>query len=69
MNNMNIEMIQANLKTAKLGKNILYFNDIDSTNDIAKKLAKEGETDGTVIIAEAQKQGRGRQGNSWLSPP
>lgn len=33
------------------------------------ELAKKGEKEGAVIIAETQTRGRGRRGRSWLSPP
>ncbi len=49
--------------------NIHFFPRIDSTNDVAKKLAGEGCSSGTVVIADAQDRGRGRQQREWFSPP
>lgn len=40
---------------------------VDSTNSYAKSLAIEGAKEGTVIIAETQKNGRGRLGRVWDS--
>lgn len=40
-----------------------------STNDDAKALARQGAPAGTLVVAEAQTAGRGRQGNVWHSPP
>ena len=37
--------------------------------DVAKRMAKEGMGEGTVIIAGEQTAGRGRLGQKWLSPP
>jgi BirA family biotin operon repressor/biotin-[acetyl-CoA-carboxylase] ligase len=37
--------------------------------DVAKRMAKEGMGEGTVIIAGEQTAGRGRLGRKWLSPP
>ena len=37
--------------------------------DMAKRMAKEGMGEGTVIIAGEQTAGRGRLGRKWLSPP
>ncbi len=37
--------------------------------DVAKRMAREGMGEGTVIIAGEQTAGRGRLGQKWLSPP
>jgi BirA family biotin operon repressor/biotin-[acetyl-CoA-carboxylase] ligase len=42
---------------------------IGSTNDETLRLAREGAPDGTVVVAEQQTAGRGRQGRQWISPP
>lgn len=55
------------LGTAVVGKNVLYFDSLDSTNDFAKKLASEGCEDGTAVIAGMQSSGRGRVGKTWES--
>jgi BirA family biotin operon repressor/biotin-[acetyl-CoA-carboxylase] ligase len=62
------EEIAPNLNTKYIGKKVIYFDSIDSTNNEAKKLANLGEDEGTVIIAEEQKMGRGRLGRQWVSP-
>jgi len=40
-----------------------------STNDEAKRAAKEGAPHGSTWVAEQQTAGRGRQGRTWESPP
>lgn len=40
----------------------------DSTNSYAKKLAEQGEPEGTLVVAERQTAGRGRRGRNWESP-
>jgi BirA family biotin operon repressor/biotin-[acetyl-CoA-carboxylase] ligase len=40
-----------------------------STNDEAKRAAKEGAPHGATWVAETQDAGRGRQGRAWISPP
>jgi BirA family biotin operon repressor/biotin-[acetyl-CoA-carboxylase] ligase len=47
---------------------IHYFPEIGSTMDAARELAKNGAKEGTIVIAEAQTQGRGRLSREWLSP-
>lgn len=44
-------------------------DEVDSTNDEAKRLAADGAEDGTLVWAQAQRKGRGRRGASFASPP
>lgn len=60
--------IYAGLDTARVGKRILCFAETDSTNLVAFKLAEEGAEEGTVVIADCQKRGKGRLGREWASP-
>ncbi|MHB1315882.1 MAG: biotin--[acetyl-CoA-carboxylase] ligase [Christensenellales bacterium] len=46
-----------------------YFDNLLSTNDKAKELAKEGCPSGTLVIADTQTGGKGRLGRSWVSVP
>ena len=62
------EELGDDLKTKFLGKKILSYESLDSTNDTAYHLAKSGEKEGTVVISERQRKGKGRQGRSWVSP-
>ncbi|MFH1157337.1 MAG: biotin--[acetyl-CoA-carboxylase] ligase [Pseudomonadota bacterium] len=48
---------------------IVELDTVGSTNDHARRLAEEGAVSGTVVWAHEQTAGRGRQGNSWASPP
>lgn len=57
-----------NLKTKIIGRNILHFDSINSTNIKAKELALSGLADGSLIIAEEQNGGSGRLGRKWISP-
>jgi len=56
------------IKTSILGKNIIHFDDIDSTNIKAKELAQKNIEDGSIIIAEKQTLGNGRFNRKWVSP-
>ena len=55
-------------RTKWLGKKICSYQEIDSTNTEGKRLAEEGASHGTVIVAEVQTAGRGRRGHQWSSP-
>lgn len=44
------------------------YSSLDSTNTEVRRLAVQGAPEGTVVIAEEQLQGRGRQGRSFFSP-
>jgi BirA family biotin operon repressor/biotin-[acetyl-CoA-carboxylase] ligase len=47
---------------------IIKFDELDSTNNYLKQLAREQSlAERTVVIAEFQSGGRGQQGNSWFS--
>jgi len=51
-----------------IGHEIKHYSEVSSTNDIAFKLADEGAEEGTVVTADFQTKGRGRQGRSWFCP-
>lgn len=42
---------------------------LGSTNDRARGIAREGAAPFSVVIADEQTRGRGREGRRWLSPP
>lgn len=47
---------------------IFCYDTVDSTNNIAKAMAKDGAPEGTIIIAQTQTAGRGRLGRSFHAP-
>lgn len=61
--------IEASLATGRIGRAVLCFGQVGSTNDIARNAVAQGGTDGLVVTAESQSAGRGRLGRRWLSPP
>lgn len=46
-----------------------HHQEIGSTSDRLKELARAGAPEWTVVTADAQTAGRGRQGKAWISPP
>lgn len=60
--------IKRGLETEYFGQEIHYYGEVDSTNNVAKKLAEKGAKEGSMVIAETQSRGRGRRGKKWLSP-
>lgn len=55
--------------TVWLGRRTVELAECESTNDEAARLAAAGAEHGTVVVAGAQRSGRGRLGRSWFSPP
>ena len=51
------------LPTRHIGRRVLVFDQLDSTNTFAAQLAEPG--DGLVILADQQSAGRGQYGRSW----
>lgn len=66
---MRKDLILSNLRAACPWRDTLRLYDtVESTNSLAKQLAKDGAPHGTVLIADRQTAGRGRMGRQFLSP-
>lgn len=63
----NEETISKAIHTKWAGKTVHFVKNTDSTNLLAKKLAKEGVPHGTLAAAQFQSAGRGRLGRTWQS--
>ncbi|AEB10675.1 biotin--[acetyl-CoA-carboxylase] ligase [Desulfobacca acetoxidans] len=61
--------IAQNLPHRFLRGPVWHFMNLPSTNDMAKDLARQGNPEGSIIVAESQSAGRGRMGRIWESPP
>lgn len=48
---------------------VLYYPQVDSTNNEAKRLIQNAGKEAFLVTAERQTAGRGRQGKSFYSPP
>ena len=51
-----------------IGRPRVHHRVTDSTNERARALAAEGAPHGTLITADEQTAGRGRQGRTWVAP-
>lgn len=52
-----------------IGRPRVHHRRADSTNERARELAAAGAGHGTLVTADEQTAGRGRQGRAWVAPP
>jgi BirA family biotin operon repressor/biotin-[acetyl-CoA-carboxylase] ligase len=64
---INEDELKEELRVKLIGKELIHFDSLGSTNDKAKEMAN-GLEEGSVIVAEEQTAGKGRLGRSWSSP-
>lgn len=62
---LNKDLIQKALE--RIFSQVIILEEIDSTNEFAKRVIKEGINDKVLIIAEEQTSGKGRMGRRWFS--
>ncbi len=60
--------ISKDLNTEFIGKNLYIYNEVKSTNTVARFLSSNNVENGTVVISEKQTAAKGRSGKSWESP-
>jgi BirA family biotin operon repressor/biotin-[acetyl-CoA-carboxylase] ligase len=65
---LSVASIAKGLTTAFMGRRIVYYRSVGSTNDVARELAARGAPEGTLVIADEQAAGKGRLGRRWLAP-
>lgn len=63
------EEVESRLKTRWAGRMVHYLEEVDSTNQYIKKLAEEGAREGTLVVADIQRRGKGRAGRVWTTEP
>jgi BirA family biotin operon repressor/biotin-[acetyl-CoA-carboxylase] ligase len=66
---LSADTISEGLTTQILGRSVVYYESVGSTNEVAKELARQGAPNGTLIAADFQTAGKGRQRRSWVAPP
>jgi BirA family biotin operon repressor/biotin-[acetyl-CoA-carboxylase] ligase len=57
------------LATRQLGRRVLVFPRLESSNTLALSLATDPALHGVVLLAGEQAAGRGQYGRSWQAPP
>lgn len=62
--------IESSFATSKIASDyeIVYLDEIDSTNNYAKLIAEQGAKDLTLVVSDCQTKGKGRRGRSFESP-
>jgi BirA family biotin operon repressor/biotin-[acetyl-CoA-carboxylase] ligase len=65
----NVEELRGYFLSRTIGRRIEYYEELESTNTEALRLALENTPEGTVVIADGQTEGRGRLDRTWESPP
>jgi BirA family biotin operon repressor/biotin-[acetyl-CoA-carboxylase] ligase len=63
---MNIRSLKKALSTLDLGE-LRYFDSIGSTNDEALAWAAQGAPDLSIVVADEQTSGRGRESRKWFT--
>jgi len=64
-----VENIRKNLRTRFIGRQIHYFTELGSTQELAIYMAENSQAvNGAVILAEQQDKGIGRLKSRWISP-
>jgi len=63
------EELQLAFRDSRFVRGFFFYPSIESTNDRAKALAVQGVPEGTLVVADAQTAGRGREHRAWHSPP
>ncbi|MGV7220137.1 MAG: biotin--[acetyl-CoA-carboxylase] ligase [Nitrospinales bacterium] len=65
---VDIQKIKSQLSENLIGSNIIFVNEVGSTNELAKSYVEKDLSEGMVFLAESQSKGKGRSGRTWHSP-
>ncbi|HVS34365.1 MAG TPA: biotin--[acetyl-CoA-carboxylase] ligase [Gemmataceae bacterium] len=57
------------LNTTHVGRRVLFFHQVDSTNSVAAQQADDSANDGLAVLAAEQTVGRGQHGRRWQCRP
>lgn len=62
-----VDDVQEQLQTQRFGRSMRGFETVDSTNTAAAEWARDGASEGSVVVTEYQSAGRGRHGRGWTA--
>ena len=63
------DVLERRLRAVFPHGNLQHYDVVASTMDLARAEAESGAPEGTLILADEQRRGRGRRGRVWTSPP
>ncbi len=63
------DRIEKNLNTRIIGKTVLIYDSVDSTNEVLKRISADEIYNGLAVFARHQEKGKGRNGRRWLTKP
>ncbi len=63
------ERIKTGLNSSVIGSEVLVFDQVASTNDLARDYLAKNFPEGLTVVADSQTRGRGRLGRAWHSAP
>ncbi len=66
---MNSPREEWRLDTRRLGRRVLVYGQVQSTNTLAAEFASDPANDGLALLADEQTAGRGQHGRGWVCPP
>ena len=66
---MNSPREEWRLDTRRLGRRVLVYDRVGSTNSLTAEFATDSANDGLVLLADEQTAGRGQHGRGWTCPP
>ena len=64
-----LDRVRAALVAGEVVWKLHYEPSCSSTQDLARAAAANGAEEGWTVITDLQREGRGRQGRSWVAPP
>ena len=64
-----LDRVRAQLVPGEIVWTMHYEPSCSSTQDLARAAAADGAEEGWTVVTDLQREGRGRQGRSWIAPP